>query len=93
MANSPSGANTPQDEVVTGLPLLQVRIPPLSSLSELSYLMVLARDLEIVPRPTWQEVDILGDYAGRLVWGLYHSLRSPLPCPRSPSHVFFQAYV
>jgi four helix bundle protein len=54
----------------------------LGSLSELSYILVLARDLEYLKPEEWGEIEALRDHAGRLTWGLYKSLeegRSKLP--------------
>jgi four helix bundle protein len=46
----------------------------LGSLSELSYSLLLARDLDYLPRETWGELEALRDHAGRLTWGLYASV-------------------
>jgi four helix bundle protein len=44
------------------------------SLAELSYYLLLARDLGYLPRERWGELEALRDHAGRLTWGLYASL-------------------
>jgi four helix bundle protein len=46
----------------------------LGSLSELSYILVLARDLEYLKPEEWGEIEALRDHAGRLTWGLYRAL-------------------
>jgi four helix bundle protein len=46
----------------------------LGSLAELSYILLLARDLEYLKREEWGEIEALRDHAGRLTWGLYRSL-------------------
>jgi four helix bundle protein len=54
----------------------------LGSISELSYALVLARDLGYLKPEEWGEVEALRDHAGRLTWGLYRSLsgkREALP--------------
>jgi four helix bundle protein len=48
----------------------------LGSLSELSYALRLARDLEYLRAEQWGEIEALRDHAGRLTWGLYQSLVS-----------------
>ncbi len=52
----------------------------LRSLSELSYLLLLGKDLEYISVTAWQELNALRDKAGKLTWNLYTSLqkRSPL---------------
>jgi four helix bundle protein len=53
----------------------------LGSISELSYVLLLARDLEYLKVEEWGETEALRDHAGRLTWGLYRSLsrRHTLP--------------
>jgi four helix bundle protein len=46
----------------------------LGSLSELSYVLRLARDLDYLKADKWGEIEALRDHAGRLTWGLYRSL-------------------
>ena len=46
----------------------------LGSISELSYVLLLARDLEYLRAEEWGETEALRDHAGRLTWGLYRSL-------------------
>jgi four helix bundle protein len=48
----------------------------LGSVSELSYVLVLARDLGYVKAEQWGELEALRDHAGRLIWGLYRSLQT-----------------
>lgn len=46
----------------------------LGSISELSYILLLARDLGYLDGAEWGEMEALRDHAGRLTWGLYRSL-------------------
>jgi four helix bundle protein len=46
----------------------------LGSLAELSYILVLARDLNYLKSEEWGEIEALRDHAGRLTWGLYSAL-------------------
>jgi four helix bundle protein len=46
----------------------------LGSISELSYILLLARDLDYLKPEEWGEIEALRDHAGRLTWGLYRSL-------------------
>ena len=46
----------------------------LGSLSELSYILLLARDLGYLKAENWGEVEAIRDHAGRLTWGLYRAL-------------------
>ena len=48
----------------------------LGSIAELSYVLVLAKDLRYVSPEAWGEVEALRDHAGRLTWGLYRSLEN-----------------
>ena len=48
----------------------------LGSLSEVSYLLRVARDLGYVSTETWQRLEALRDEAGKTTWGLYRSLTS-----------------
>jgi hypothetical protein len=43
-------------------------------MAELSYVLVLARDLNYIRQEEWGELEALRDHAGRLTWGLYRSL-------------------
>ncbi len=59
----------------------------LGSLSELSYCLLLAKDLGYLPHELWGELEALRDYAGRLTWGLYASVArtsssQAVPLPR-----------
>jgi four helix bundle protein len=47
----------------------------LGSIAELTYILLLARDLNYIRPEQWGELEALRDYAGRLTWGLYRSLR------------------
>lgn len=49
----------------------------LGSLAELAYLLLLARDLQLLADPVWQELHTLRERAGLLVWRLYQSLGRP----------------
>jgi four helix bundle protein len=46
----------------------------LGSLSELSYIFLLARDLGYLKAEEWGEIEALRDHAGRLTWGLYRAV-------------------
>lgn len=46
----------------------------LGSLSELSYTLWLAKDLEILPEEEWRSLDQLHQKAGGMTWLLYKSL-------------------
>ncbi|MGZ8392864.1 MAG: four helix bundle protein [Gemmatimonadales bacterium] len=46
----------------------------LGSLSELSYILLLARDLGYLKAEAWGEIETLRDHAGRLTWGLYRAV-------------------
>jgi four helix bundle protein len=46
----------------------------LGSLSELSYTLLLARDLKILPQEKWDKLDELHRKAGGMTWLLYKSL-------------------
>jgi four helix bundle protein len=48
----------------------------LGSLSELSYILLLARELGYLKPEEWGEVEALRDHAGRLTWGLYRAMDS-----------------
>ena len=48
----------------------------LGSLSELAYVIRLARDLKILSASQWHELDALRNQAGRLTWGLYERVRN-----------------
>jgi four helix bundle protein len=47
----------------------------LGSLAELSYILVLAKDLEYLRPESWGEIEAMRDHAGRLTWGLYRAAR------------------
>jgi four helix bundle protein len=47
----------------------------LGSLSELSYTLLLAKDLKVLPETEWQKLDDLHRRAGGITWLLYKSLR------------------
>ena len=51
----------------------------LGSIAELSYALLLAKDLKYVSPEVWGEVEALRDHAGRLTWGLYRSLADKSP--------------
>ena len=46
----------------------------LGSLSELSYYLLLARDVGYLPKERWGEFEALRDHARRLTWRLYASM-------------------
>ena len=46
----------------------------LGSISELTYLLRLARDLGYLKPEVWGEIEAMRDHAGRLTWGLYRSI-------------------
>ena len=46
----------------------------LGQLSELSYILLLARDLGYLKAEQWGEIEALRDHAGRLTWGLYRAM-------------------
>ena len=46
----------------------------LGSLSELSYILLLARDLGYLTRDRWTDLDRLRGHAGRVTWGLYGAM-------------------
>ncbi len=48
----------------------------LGSLSELCYILLLARDLGYLKPEEWGEIEALRDHAGRLTWGLYRAIVS-----------------
>jgi four helix bundle protein len=57
----------------------------IGSISELTYILVLARDLGYVKPEVWGEMEAMRDHAGRLTWGLYRSLEcKPTPGPAVP---------
>lgn len=53
----------------------------LGSLSELSYLLLVARDLGLLSQEQWAEFEGLHSEAGKILWGLYVAVR------REPSTV------
>ena len=46
----------------------------LGSLSELSYAIMLAHDLDYITQEEWEVIETLGDDAGKLTWRLYESM-------------------
>ena len=48
----------------------------LGSLSEMSYAIMVVRELGFVSEGEWRELDDLRAQAGRLTWGLYRLIRS-----------------
>jgi four helix bundle protein len=47
----------------------------LGSLSELSYLLLFARDRQLIETAEWERLDALRNQAGKLIWGLYRWAR------------------
>lgn len=47
----------------------------LGSLSEMSYAILLVKELGYVSETDWKELDNLRDQAGKLTWGLYRLIR------------------
>lgn len=47
----------------------------LGSLAELSYALLLARELGYLRRDQWGELEALRDHAGRFTWGLYLAVK------------------
>jgi four helix bundle protein len=47
----------------------------LGSLSELSYTLLLAKDLKVLPEPEWRRLNELHGKAGGMTWLLYKPLR------------------
>ena len=45
----------------------------LGSLSEVSYFLLLARDLGMLAEDSWETLDFQRDKAGKLLWGLYRA--------------------
>ena len=46
----------------------------LGSITELSYVLLLAKDLGYLRSHDWGEIEAMRDHAGRLMWGLYRSI-------------------
>ena len=46
------------------------------SLNEVSYWLILSRDLEYISRAQWHQLDELRDRAGKVIWALSKWLRS-----------------
>lgn len=46
----------------------------LGSLSELAYVLIMARDLGYIPQRTFAELNRLRDHAGKATWGLYRTM-------------------
>jgi four helix bundle protein len=57
----------------------------LGSLAELSYILLLARDLGYLQSEEWGELEALRDHAGCLTWGLYRALGEKGKAQRSRS--------
>ena len=53
----------------------------LGSLAELSYLLLFARDRALCSDADWQRLEAQRDHAGKLVYGLYRRVRTPLAAP------------
>ena len=53
----------------------------LGSISELTYILLLARDLGYLKHEEWGEIEAMRDHAGRLTWGLYRALESKAISP------------
>jgi four helix bundle protein len=51
----------------------------LGSLAELSYVLLLARELGYLKSEDWGEIEALRDHAGRLTWGLYRAIERKTP--------------
>ncbi len=47
----------------------------LGSLGEVTYLLRVARDLDLLTDDAWRELETLRDQVGRRVWRLYQALR------------------
>jgi four helix bundle protein len=47
----------------------------LGSLADLSYLLLLARDLGYLTPDLWGELEALRDHTGKLTWGLYRAIK------------------
>ncbi len=57
----------------------------LGSLAEIEALFLIARDLGILQKTTWGELEAFRDHAGKLVWGLYLAVgRRTTPRPAKP---------
>ena len=54
----------------------------LGSLSELSYVLLVAKDLRCISAETYDELERLRDHASRLTWGLYWAVHQAA-CQRS----------
>ena len=48
----------------------------LGSLSELSYIFQLVKDLDLIEPTRWSDLDQARERAGRLTWGVYRSVRN-----------------
>ncbi len=58
----------------------------LGSLAELSYALLLARDLGILTPARWGELEAVRDHAGQLTWGLYLVVCKQAKAQRAPAH-------
>lgn len=45
------------------------------SLAELSYMLLLSRDIGYLAPELWGELEALRDHAGKLTWGLYRAIK------------------
>jgi four helix bundle protein len=58
----------------------------LGSLAELSYALMAAKDVGLLPPEVWGELEALRDHASRLTWGLYAAIgrriKNQAPPPR-----------
>jgi four helix bundle protein len=52
----------------------------IGSISELTYILLLARDLGYLAPEIWGEIEAIRDHAGRLTWGLYRSVNNSAGC-------------
>jgi four helix bundle protein len=53
----------------------------LGSLAELSYLLLFSRDRALCSDADWERLEAHRDHAGKLVYGLYRRVRTPLAPP------------
>ena len=56
----------------------------IASISELTYILRLARDLGYLKPEVWGEIEAMRDHAGRLTWGLYRSIAGQSGQPERP---------
>ncbi|MBA3445477.1 MAG: four helix bundle protein [Gemmatimonadales bacterium] len=55
----------------------------LGSISELTYILLLARDLGYLRPEVWGEIEAMRDHAGRLTWGLYRAINGQAVAPKA----------